>query len=143
MAKDNRDRTSIDLRGIRDRIEAIHRDVDLLREMKFTQVIRTLLIRGIEAFERQYSPRTSIAYLVRQWSLEELAAETEISLEVLRRIQDGVRPTDGELVDLATALVKSNGEAWNTHELMAIRDATFQKPVSKDSKEKQPNGNRK
>ncbi len=139
MTKDNRDRTSVDLRGLRDRIAAVHKKFELLREMKFSQVIRTILVRGLESFEHELMPpRTSVAYLIGQWKLEELSGETQIPVEVLRRIQDGVRPTDGELVDLATALVKSNGEPWNTHELMDVRDVTF--PQSATIKEKQPNG---
>lgn len=151
MAADNRDRSSINLTGLRERIHAVHQNLDYLREMKFSQLLRTLLVRGLESFERQYTPQTSIAYLVGQWHLEDLAAETEISAEALRRLQSGMRPTDDELVSLATALVKANGEPWTTRELMKIREASFHEsePVQQaedpnpETKEKQPNGNGK
>jgi len=141
-AKDNRDRTSVDLRGIRDRIDAVHQRFEFLRQMNKSQVIRTLIIHALDSLERQLSPlQTSVAYLVSQWDLQALAEESQLSVEALRRIREGVRPTDVELVDLARVLVKANGDVWTTHDLMAIREMTFPQSTTTTNKEKQPNGN--
>lgn len=142
-SKDSRDRVSTDLRhGLRERIEALQQRVDVFRQITFAQVVRTLLVRGVESFEQQYpapAPAITIASLISQWDLGELSERTRLSQEALARLQDGIRPTNSELVDLATTLIKTNGEPWTTHELLALREAAFQQPT----KEKQPNGNGK
>ncbi len=56
----------------------------------------------------------------RRWTLEQLAAEVDISLEALIGLRNGNKPTEEQLLDLTLVLTKSDGSRWTFDELKAI-----------------------
>lgn len=138
---DKRDRLNIDLLDLRRRIEAVQNypAFSFFREMKISGMIRHLIAKGLEYYEVQMSsskkPEPSISELVQGLSLP---SDSLVSAWELQAISAGIRPSDEQLVYLATILVKPGGEYWSTHELMAIRDRDF--PLNDPKK---PNGKRK
>lgn len=64
----------------------------------------------------------TIADLIRDWDLEQLARLSEIPVENLEAIVAGQRPTNDDLIGLGVVLCKDNGEPWTTDELVKIRD---------------------
>lgn len=66
--------------------------------------------------------RLTIADLIRDWNLEELARLSEVPVENLQAILAGQKPTNDDLIGLGVVLCKDNGEPWTTDELVQIRD---------------------
>lgn len=64
----------------------------------------------------------TIADLIRDWDLDELARLSEVPVENLQAILEGERPTNDDLIGLGIVLCKENGEPWTTEELVEIRD---------------------
>jgi len=64
----------------------------------------------------------TIADLIRDWNLEELATLSEVPVENLHAILQGNTPTNDDLIGLGVVLCKDNGEPWTTDELVEIRD---------------------
>jgi hypothetical protein len=64
----------------------------------------------------------TIADLIREWKLEELAQLSEIPVENLQAILAGQLPTNDDLIGLGVVLCKENGEPWTTDELVELRD---------------------
>ena len=79
-----------------------------------------LLDKG-EILARQ-DQNLTIADLIRDWDLGELARLSEVPVENLRAILAGERPTNDDLIGLGIVLCKDNGEPWTTEELVEIRD---------------------
>jgi hypothetical protein len=67
----------------------------------------------------------TIADLIRDWDLEELARLSELPVENLQAILEGQRPSNDDLIGLGIVLCKDNGEPWTTDELVEIRDYSF------------------
>ncbi|HEY9614002.1 hypothetical protein [Allocoleopsis sp.] len=67
----------------------------------------------------------TIADLIRDWNLEELARLSELPVENLQAILEGQRPSNDDLIGLGIVLCKDNGEPWTTDELVEIRDYSF------------------
>lgn len=65
----------------------------------------------------------TIADLIRDWDLEELARLSEVPVENLQVILEGQKPTNDDLIGLGIVLCKENGEPWTTDELVEIRDS--------------------
>ena len=65
----------------------------------------------------------TIADLIRDWDLEELARLSEVPVENLQAILEGQKPTNDDLIGLGIVLCKENGEPWTTDELVEIRDS--------------------
>lgn len=65
----------------------------------------------------------TIADLIRDWDLEELAQLSEVPVENLQAIVAGQQPTNDDLIGLGIVLCKDNGEPWTTDELVEIRDS--------------------
>lgn len=138
---DKRDRINVDLLGMRSRIQALqnHPQFRYFRQLKFSGMIRHLIDKGLEYYEAQTAgvPEADppISALVQGLSLpsDSLVSEWEV-----QAIASGIRPSDEQLVYLATILIKPGSGYWSTHELMAIRDRDF--PVDEP---KTPNGRKK
>jgi hypothetical protein len=82
-----------------------------------------LLDKG-EILARQ-DQNLTIADLIRDWDLDELARLSEVPVENLQAILAGERPTNDDLIGLGIVLCKENGEPWTTEELVEIRDGEF------------------
>ena len=67
----------------------------------------------------------TIADLIRDWNLEELARLSEVPVENLLAILEGQRPSNDDLIGLGIVLCKEHGEPWTTDELVEIRDYSF------------------
>lgn len=81
---------------------------------------------------------TSIAELIGNWDLEELAKLSEVKVENLQAIREGHRPTDDDLIGLGIVLCKENGEPWTTEELVEIRNQAFYYSLDLTSKREAP-----
>ena len=124
------DRHNIDLKGLRDRIEA-HSTDPAWKALSMSAKIRLLIELGLERADRSPDERlktATIAQLVEEEWETVTTSEVDISVRRLQEIRRGEKPTDEELVELGTVL------PFDTHQLIEIRDRTFDKPNGK------PNG---
>lgn len=102
------------------RLQQILEWLPLLQAGEVAIVARQCFELIYRQFSREPEPPLSIAGLVR--GVKEVPG---VSVERLREISEGDRPTDYELVQLSIVLVKPGGGSWTTHELMEIRDRDF------------------
>ena len=73
-------------------------------------------------------PELTIAKLISDWDLEELANLSEVKVENLEAIAKGQRPNNDDLIGLGAVLCKEDGSPWSTEELIEIRDRCFNNP---------------
>jgi hypothetical protein len=76
----------------------------------------------------------TIAQLVAGWDLRALADSSRLSIERLQSIAHGAYPTDRDLILLGRWLRKSDGELYQTVQLMEIRDRDFPNQIHENDK---------
>ncbi|MGE5659462.1 MAG: hypothetical protein ACM37W_22950 [Actinomycetota bacterium] len=121
------DRTTVDIRGLRDRIKAIS-TLPELADRPMSAILRILVMKGLEFYEvrleqqeKPVSSQVTIAQLVQNWgSLEQLAKQVSLPIENVKAIATGEPPTDEELMKLGRVLSEYDLEV-----LLKLRDRTF------------------
>lgn len=74
-------------------------------------------------------------WLLKRLAFSNLAAEAGLEVERLEAIYSGERPTDEELVKLASVLTKDNGTHWQEAELLEMRSSQFPCDASESNRE--------
>lgn len=103
MGKSKQDRASIDLSGLRDRIDAYRLDA-AWKNLSFSAKIRTLMEQQLNssgASQEKLKPFAGL--LVDAWE-EVLASQVAITLKRLWELREGASPTEAEIFELANLL---------------------------------------
>jgi len=115
------DRISIDLKGLRDSIEAGRADPGW-KQLSFAGKVRTLILLGLETLAKNQldqSQSVTISQIVtNEWDTI-LESDLDLSLMRLKAIRSGGKPSEEEIIVLSTVLSR------DAHELMDIKKKTF------------------
>lgn len=124
----SQNRASVDLTGIRQRIEEARSD-PLWKQLSMSKKLRILIEERLDQIDRgQGKYPSTLADILRPLDLEELSKNSRIPVKTLNNYIAGEPPTDNDLIILGAFVLKEDGSRWEVSELMVLRDHALSQP---------------